>query len=58
MDRLFRRSGLMREKWDEIHYKDPPAAYGQVVITKAVTWFQGLDDEWTCDIESRQPDDE
>jgi hypothetical protein len=56
MDRLFRRSGLMREKWDEIHYKEPPAAYGQVAIAKAVSWFRGLDEQGSYEIRARQGD--
>ena len=36
MDRLFRQSGLMREKWDVIH--DPAAGrtYGQMTIDRAI----------------------
>jgi putative DNA primase/helicase len=33
MDRLFRRSGLMREKWDEIHGEG--GTYGQITIKMA-----------------------
>ncbi|GGN23901.1 hypothetical protein GCM10009021_26890 [Halarchaeum nitratireducens] len=35
MDRLFRESGLMREKWDEVHYADG-ATYGEKTIERAV----------------------
>lgn len=35
MDRLFRRSGLMREKWDEVHYADG-STYGEMTIARAV----------------------
>lgn len=35
IDRLFRRSGLMRPKWDEIHYSDG-STYGQVTTDRAV----------------------
>lgn len=35
MDRLFRRSGLMRDKWDETHYSDG-RTYGQGTIDKAL----------------------
>lgn len=34
IDRLFRQSGLMRDKWDEKHGK---ATYGQITLEKAVT---------------------
>lgn len=35
MDRLFRGSGLMREKWDERHSRDG-RTYGQMTIDKAI----------------------
>ncbi|WP_034435258.1 phage NrS-1 polymerase family protein [Candidatus Contendibacter odensensis] len=35
MDRLFRQSGLMRPKWDEIHYSDG-RTYGQGTLDKAM----------------------
>jgi len=35
MDRLFRRSGLMREKWDAVHYADG-RTYGEATIERAV----------------------
>ncbi len=35
LDRLFRRSALMREKWDEKHYGDG-RTYGQGTIDKAI----------------------
>jgi putative DNA primase/helicase len=35
VDALFRRSGLMREKWDEIHYADG-ATYGERTIERAL----------------------
>lgn len=34
MDRLFRRSGLMREKWDETHFSDG-STYGEKTIRRA-----------------------
>lgn len=37
MDRLFRQSGLMREKWDEIHGAD---TYGNITISKALANFR------------------
>ena len=35
MDALFRRSGLMREKWDEVHYADG-STYGERSIERAL----------------------
>ena len=35
MDALFRQSGLMREKWDEVHYADG-ATYGERTIERAL----------------------
>jgi putative DNA primase/helicase len=35
MDRLFRRSGLMRPKWDECHSSDG-RTYGRLTIDKAI----------------------
>ena len=35
IDRLFRDSGLMREKWDEVHYTDG-STYGEKTIERAV----------------------
>lgn len=35
MDRLFRQSGLSREKWDEVHYADG-ATYGEKTIERAI----------------------
>uniref|UniRef100_UPI0037431F81 phage NrS-1 polymerase family protein n=1 Tax=Halorussus salinisoli TaxID=2558242 RepID=UPI0037431F81 len=34
MDRLFRRSGLLREKWDAVHYADG-STYGEKTIKRA-----------------------
>ena len=36
MDRLFRQSGLMRDKWDESHYSNGQT-YGQASLDKAIT---------------------
>jgi primase-polymerase (primpol)-like protein len=36
IDRLFRQSGLMREKWDDIHYADG-STYGEKTIKRAVS---------------------
>ena len=35
MDRLLRQSGLLREKWDEVHYADG-STYGEKTIERAV----------------------
>lgn len=35
VDELFRKSGLMREKWDEVHYADG-TTYGQHTVEKAM----------------------
>jgi primase-polymerase (primpol)-like protein len=39
VDRLFRHSGLYREKWDERHYGDG-RTYGQVTVQKAIEQTQ------------------
>ena len=36
MDHLFRQSGLLREKWDEVHYADG-STYGEKTIERAIT---------------------
>lgn len=36
IDRLFRRSGLMRDKWDKIHDPAHNRTYGQMTIDKAL----------------------
>jgi len=35
IDRLFRESGLMREKWDEVHFSDG-STYGEKTVDRAV----------------------
>ncbi|MUV59376.1 hypothetical protein [Halobacterium sp. CBA1126] len=35
MDQLFRESGLLREKWDEVHYADG-STYGEKTIERAI----------------------
>ncbi|QFU84771.1 phage NrS-1 polymerase family protein [Natronorubrum aibiense] len=35
MDRLFRKSGLLRDKWDEVHYADG-STYGEKTIERAI----------------------
>ena len=51
MDAMFRRSGLMREKWDEVHYADG-ATYGERTIERAL---EMVDDVYEPD---RDPDGE
>ncbi|MFA9417945.1 hypothetical protein [Natrinema sp. HArc-T2] len=36
MDRLFRQSGLLRDKWDEVHYADG-STYGEKTIERAIS---------------------
>lgn len=43
IDRLFRQSGLYREKWDEVHFADG-ATYGERTIERAVA---GTDEVYT-----------
>jgi len=44
IDRLFRASGLYRDKWDEPHRADG-RTYGQMTIERAVEWFEVPDSE-------------
>ena len=39
VDRLFRQSGLMRDKWDELHDPANNRTYGQMTIDKAMSGF-------------------
>ncbi|MCM3567878.1 phage/plasmid primase, P4 family [Neobacillus mesonae] len=36
MDTMFRESGLMRDKWDVIHYRDTNETYGERTIATAI----------------------
>lgn len=36
MDELFRQSGLLREKWDDVHYADG-STYGEKTVERAIT---------------------
>jgi len=45
MDHLFRKSGLMRSKWDERHFGDG-STYGQSVIQKAI---EGCDETYQAE---------
>lgn len=54
MDHLFRQSGLMRKKWDTVHYADG-STYGERVIEKALVQvtesYSG-----TFDVQTVEPD--
>ena len=52
MDRLFRESGLLREKWDEVHYADG-RTYGEVTIERAL---QVTDERYEPSTGSGSPD--
>ncbi|PFK02571.1 phage NrS-1 polymerase family protein, partial [Bacillus cereus] len=36
MDSMFRESGLMRDKWDVIHFRDTNETYGERTIANAI----------------------
>jgi hypothetical protein len=46
IDRLFRRSALMREKWDEPNHRGDGATYGDMTIDRAISG-RGPDDFYT-----------
>jgi len=49
MDRLFRNSGLMRPKWDEVHFSDG-ATYGERTVERAIAGseeFYSEDSYWS-----------
>ena len=49
MDRLFRNSGLMRPKWDEVHFSDG-ATYGERTVERAIAGteeFYSEDGHWS-----------
>lgn len=49
IDRLFRDSGLIRGKWDEVHFSDG-ATYGERTIERAIARtqeFYGKEEPWT-----------
>jgi len=62
MDDLFRKSGLMREKWDEIHTSDG-LTYGEITINKAINtcWWgstgQSLDFDMQKHLENGEQGD-
>lgn len=67
LDRLFRASGLMRDKWDHKHGKE---TYGEMTVRKAIDLtresytprataaqdFEGITPEVTCSLEDLRPE--
>jgi len=49
MDRLFRQSDLMRDKWDEVHYADG-STYGEKTIERATST---VTEHYDCDASTR-----
>ena len=45
IDRVFRRSALMRDKWDERHASDG-RTYGQITVENAITGCDQTREEW------------
>jgi hypothetical protein len=54
IDRLFRRSGLMRPKWDECHYGDG-RTYGEATVRQAI---EGTDVRHTFSVITRDKSDQ
>jgi primase-polymerase (primpol)-like protein len=57
IDRLFRDSGLYREKWDEVHFSDG-ATYGERTIERAIAGtqeFYGEGQQWSLFPEQPSP---
>ena len=57
MDRLYRESGLMRDKWIEPHYADG-STYGQKTIERAIEGTSEFYDPAGRTTQGRQPDPE
>lgn len=52
MDQLFQQSGLMREKWDEVHYADG-STYGEKTVERAIArTSEFYDPDETSDLDS------
>lgn len=51
LDRLFRESGLLRPKWDDIHFSDG-ATYGERTVERAIT---GTSEFYTGSSDEREP---
>lgn len=54
IDRLFRQSGLYREKWDDVHYADG-STYGEKTIDRAISGTSEFYDSGTGDEEESSP---
>ena len=54
MDRLFRDSGLMREKWDEVHFSDG-STYGEKTVERAA---MAVTEHYEPESASRKTDDQ
>ncbi len=52
MDQLFRQSGLLREKWDDIHYADG-STYGEKTIERAIATTSEFYDPDETDVAAR-----
>jgi len=58
IDRIFRASGLMREKWNQEHYSDG-TTYGERTIEKAIARVDtNYDDDRHDEVQSRTDDDD
>jgi len=42
MDAMFRETGLMRDKWDVIHFRETNETYGERTIATAISLVQGI----------------
>lgn len=51
MDRIFRRSALMRDKWDEVRGSK---TYGDITIEKAISGCDQTRQEWIAEQEARR----
>ena len=51
MDRLFRRSGLIRGKWDDIHYADG-STYGEKTLERAIATTDDFYEPTTSTVET------
>ncbi len=57
MDSLFRRSGLMREKWDRVHRPADGATYGKMTIEKAMADCRAVYEGPKQKTEEKKPSD-
>ncbi|WP_202911855.1 phage NrS-1 polymerase family protein [Natrialba swarupiae] len=53
VDHLFRQSGLMRDKWDDVHYSDG-STYGEKTVERAISntndVYDPSNESGTCDV--------